>query len=128
MALSGAGVTKVGNWWDRAVEQGKEKERKLTKGGAFSSKRVGGGRRKEDDAQARLLQLRSLASYVLLQNILQYEARNALPGASQQAPLTNAYRAPWRPPTLTCQPPRVAEIIGRGRGGNKGGALPPTVS
>jgi hypothetical protein len=72
---------------------------------------VGGGRRKEDDARARGAPAATQLGVLFAPTILQHEAKNAPPGASEQAPLTNAYRVPWRLPTLTCQPPRVAEII-----------------
>ena len=90
----------------------RKREREPAKGGAFSSKRVGGCRKEEDDAQAQDdAQARGAPAagtqlgVLCAPTILQHEAKNAPPGASRQTPLTNAYRAPWRLPTLACQPP-----------------------
>jgi len=73
--LSDAGVTKDGSRLERAAEKEKGKENGMgwepAKDGPSSSHKE--GRREEDDARARggqwtgLLQLRSLASYLLLQ-------------------------------------------------------------
>ena len=66
-ALSGAGVTKVGNWWERAIEKEKESPRRV--GPSARRGWVGVGRRRTTHRRGvRLLQLRSLASYVPLQS------------------------------------------------------------
>ena len=66
-ALSGAAVTKVGNWWERAIEKEKESLRRV--GPSARRGWVGVGRRRTTHRRgARLLQERSLASYVLLQS------------------------------------------------------------
>jgi len=90
-ALSSAGVTKGGNRQEHAAEKEKE-EKEPAKDGASSSKRECGGRRTTHGREAGLLQLRSLASYLLLQSSSargQAGLKQALPRASQQAPPTD---------------------------------------
>jgi len=102
-ALSGAGVTKGGNRRERAAEKEKQKEKEPAKDGPSSPKREGGGRRKDDDDDgngARLLQLRNLVSYLLLQSSI---ARPSRPRHARRSELRQwtLCRALWHIPTLT---------------------------
>jgi hypothetical protein len=75
-ALSGAGTTKGSNMWERAAGKGREKERESAKDGHSSPKREGEGKRKEDDggSETGLLQLRGLASYLLMGTLASADA------------------------------------------------------
>ena len=139
MALSGAGVTKGSHRRERAAEKKKEKEKEKekegepAKDGASSSKREGGGRRKEDEARARGgLAAASQPDVLSAPTILQREAKQAPPRASQQATPTDAVSGALasgdaNPPTSTSRR-HGRQGRGRGRGGNRGGAPPPTDS
>jgi hypothetical protein len=71
VAISSTGVTKDGNWRDRAAEKVEGKGKESAKDGPSSSKREGGGRRRgrlTHGHGAGLLQLRNLTSYLLLRS------------------------------------------------------------
>jgi hypothetical protein len=78
--LSGAGTTKGSNMRKRAAGKGrekeKEKERESAKDDHSSPKREGEGKRKEDDggSETGLLQLRGLASYLLMGTLASADA------------------------------------------------------
>ena len=101
-----------GNRQERAAEKKKQKERDPAKDGPSSPKREGEGRRrKDDDGNAPgLLQLHSLASYLLLQSLSARPGRphHASRSKFRQQTLCRAFR---RLPTLTRPFPRLADLV-----------------